>query len=183
MSIAVIGLNHRTAPVEIREKLMLSGDALHSALEDLRERTTGETISGSQTAPAVDEAVIVSTCNRLKSTLLPRCRRGVARVEQFIAELQGVSLAALKAYLYVHAGDDATRHLMRVACGLDSMILGETQVLGQVTRASSRTRIMPDDGSDPLAPVRSGDPHRQARARKPRSAAIRRRSAMPGRCC
>ncbi len=136
MSIAVIGLNHRTAPVEIREKLMLSGDALHSALEDLRERTTGETISGSQTAPAIDEAVIVSTCNRLEIYICAHdADEGVARVKQFMAELQGVSLAELKAYLYVHAGDDATRHLMRVACGLDSMILGETQVLGQVTRA------------------------------------------------
>ncbi len=141
MSIAVIGLNHQTAPVEIREKLMLSGGALQIALEDLRGCAASAPDGGGQAGSTIDEAVILSTCNRLEIYISAHpLEDGIARLEQYLAALQDIPLPELKTYLYSHAGDDATRHLMRVACGLDSMILGETQVLGQVTQAFEDAR-------------------------------------------
>lgn len=137
MSIAVIGVNHRTAPVEIREKLMLSGEALQTALDTLRIASE----PGSSSPSAVDEAVILSTCNRLEVYIsTPQVEDAVARVERMLAALRDITPAELQAYLYVHTSDDATRHLMRVASGLDSMILGESQVLGQVTQAFEDAR-------------------------------------------
>lgn len=132
MTIVAVGLNYRTAPVEIREKLALSGCALQIALEDLRVHTLRQ----QDNAAALDEAVILSTCNRLEvyiSTHQPE--KGTALIEQFLSGLQNISLAQLKGHLYHRTGDDAIQHLMRVGCGLDSMILGETQILGQVTQA------------------------------------------------
>jgi glutamyl-tRNA reductase len=132
VTIVVVGLNYRTAPVEIREKLALSGCALQTALEDLRVHILPQ----QGNAAALDEAVILSTCNRLEvyiSTHQPN--KGIALVEQFLSGLQNISLTDLKAHLYHRVSDDAIQHLMRVGCGLDSMILGETQILGQVTQA------------------------------------------------
>jgi glutamyl-tRNA reductase len=141
VTIVVVGLNYRTAPVEIREKLTLSGCALQIALEDLRGRTIPHPGNGKQPSPEIDEAVILSTCNRLEvciSTHQPGA--GVVLVEQFLSKLQNIPIQELKGHLYNHIGDDAIQHLMRVACGLDSMILGETQILGQVTQAFEDAR-------------------------------------------
>lgn len=132
MAIVVVGLNYRTAPVEIREKLTLSGCALPMALQDLRNRTP----SGAMPASPLHEAAILSTCNRLEIYgVVQRTEEGIALIEQFLAALQNIALSELKAHLYYHVEADAIRHLMRVACSLDSMILGETQILGQVTQA------------------------------------------------
>jgi glutamyl-tRNA reductase len=126
VTIVVVGLNHRTAPVDIREKLTLSACALQITLEDLRA-TIGDVLQ---------EIVILSTCNRLEVYIsTPHIEQGVAVIEQFLIGLQNLESATLKAHLYVHSGDDAIQHLMRVACGLDSIILGEVQILGQVTQA------------------------------------------------
>ncbi|MDL1882231.1 glutamyl-tRNA reductase [Anaerolineae bacterium CFX8] len=136
VTIVVVGLNYRTAPVEIREKLTLSGCALQIALEDLRVYTSPVSNNGKYPLPRIDEAAILSTCNRLEvyiSTHNPD--NGIALVEQFLSGLQNISMTELKGHLYNLVGDDALQHLMRVACGLDSMILGETQILGQVTQA------------------------------------------------
>lgn len=137
MAVVVVGLNYRTAPIEIREKLTLSGCALQIALEDLRVNT----LSQQGDAAALDEAVILSTCNRLEvyiSTHQPD--KGIAHIEQFLSRLQHISLAELTGHLYHRVGDDTIQHLMRVGCGLDSMILGETQILGQVTQAYEDAR-------------------------------------------
>lgn len=136
MTIVVVGLNYRTAPVEIREKLTLSGYQLQMALETLKACTHPHSINDSQTLPEIDEAVILSTCNRLEvyiSTCYPD--DGVLYIEQFLAQLQHIPVMELTGHLYNHVGDEAIQHLIRVACGLDSMILGETQILGQVTQA------------------------------------------------
>ena len=138
MPILVVGLNYRTAPVELREKLTLSGGALQIALADLRAYTVPD---GGEHPPTIDEAAVLSTCNRLEvyvSTQHPD--DGIALVEQFLSGLQNIPVTELSEHLYNHVGDDAVQHLMRVACGLDSMILGETQILGQVTQAYEDAR-------------------------------------------
>jgi glutamyl-tRNA reductase len=141
VTVVVVGLNYRTAPVEIREKLTLSGCALQIALEDLRGLTLPSAADGGHAASVIDEAVILSTCNRLEvyvSTHQPD--KGAATIEQFWSGLQNIALADLRSHLYHCAGDEAIQHVMRVACGLDSMILGETQILGQVTQAYEDAR-------------------------------------------
>jgi glutamyl-tRNA reductase len=134
VTIAVVGLNYRTAPIEIREKLTLSGCALQIALEDLSVFTVAQPNHGK--SAALDEAVILSTCNRLEIYISThQADSGIALVEQFLSGLQNIALPALHSHLYHYVGEAAIQHLMRVACGLDSMILGETQILGQVTQA------------------------------------------------
>lgn len=128
MTLVVVGLNHRTAPVEIREKLALSGGALQTALEDLRDFAA--------THDPTTEAAILSTCNRFEVYLLAQHPEdGAALVEQFLCERESADCVTLNAHLYRHIGDDAAQHLMRIACGLESMILGESQILGQVAQA------------------------------------------------
>lgn len=137
MILVVVGLNYRTAPVELREKLTLSGCALQIALEDLRGCITADE-NGKQ---PISEAAILSTCNRLEVYALAHSPvEGSTLVEQFLGKLQNIPAADLRPHLYRHMGDGAVRHLMRVACGLDSMILGETQILGQVTQAFEDAR-------------------------------------------
>ncbi len=131
MTIILVGLNHRTAPVELREKLALNGCALPMALEELwKKRQTSEQ------QQAVQEGVILSTCNRLEIYAVVGQRdAGWKYVEQFLCDLQNILLEELRPHLYMHEGTLAIDHLMRVASGLDSMILGEPQILGQVTQA------------------------------------------------
>lgn len=124
VAIVAVGLNYRTASVEIREKLTLSGCALPIALEELSSDVD------------ISEAVILSTCNRLELYgATQRPDDAIAALERFLSGLQNIPLDELKAHLYTYQSDDAIRHLMQVACGLDSMILGESQILGQVTQA------------------------------------------------
>ena len=135
MTIVVVGLNYRTAPVEIREKLTLSGCGLQIALQTLRTHIA-EAQTHDQQASSFDEAVILSTCNRLEVYFTAhQPEQGIAQIAQFLSRLQDDALTCLQGHLYQHIGDEAIYHLMRVACGLDSMILGETQILGQVTHA------------------------------------------------
>jgi glutamyl-tRNA reductase len=134
VAIVLVGLNHRTAPVELREKLALAGCSLHMALEDLRAiaREDGHSVA---------EAVVLSTCNRLEVYGLAQdAREGIGLLGRFLGGLQNVSAADLAPHLYHHEGDAAVTHLMRVASGLDSMILGEPQILGQVTQAYEDAR-------------------------------------------
>ncbi len=131
MTIILVGLNHRTAPVELREQVSLTGCALPMALEELwghRQATEGDS--------GVKEGVILSTCNRLEIYAVVQQREnGWRYIEDFLASLKDIPLDVLKPHLYYQEGEQATRHLMRVAAGLDSMILGEPQILGQVTQA------------------------------------------------
>ncbi|MCU0835452.1 MAG: glutamyl-tRNA reductase [Chromatiaceae bacterium] len=122
MAIQVIGLNHRTAPVEIRERISFGPDILVGALRSL----TAE--------PGVREGVILSTCNRTE--LYCAVEPGVeSPVEDWLARFHGVEGERITPYLYRHMDGAAVAHLLRVACGLDSMVLGEPQILGQVKTA------------------------------------------------
>ncbi|MGI9952945.1 glutamyl-tRNA reductase [Moorellaceae bacterium AZ2] len=129
MYIVAIGLNHRTAPVEIREKLAFPRHALPSALSDLRSQQ------------GIEGNVILSTCNRTEIYLTtPEWDKGVGTVKKFLGRRCGLDIPALQDYLYIYTFHEAVRHLFRVAAGLDSMILGEAQVLGQVAEAYEAAR-------------------------------------------
>jgi len=121
MTLWVLGLNHQTAPVELRERAAFGGDALPRAMASLRE------------TPQLAEAVLLSTCNR---TELYAVAEDGSALEHW---LQGHA-GDLQGYLYQHRDDATVRHLFRVATGLDSMVLGEPQILGQVKEAWSLAR-------------------------------------------
>jgi glutamyl-tRNA reductase len=126
-AILIVGLNHRTAPVEMRERLAFAGNgAVESALKRL------------VTQPVIDEAVIISTCNRVEivaCTVDPAL--AAERIETFLAEEQAVARDAFAPHLYRMQGREAVRHLFRVAASLDSMVVGEPQVLGQLKASYS----------------------------------------------
>lgn len=127
MTIILVGLNHRTAPVELREQLALTGCAHQMALETFHTYTAGTDLQ---------EGVILSTCNRLEMYATAESTQvGWQKIEHFLSHLQNIPLQELHPHLYFLEGRPAVQQLMRVACGLDSMILGEPQILGQVTQA------------------------------------------------
>jgi glutamyl-tRNA reductase len=128
MSIILIGVNHKTAPVEIRERLAFD-DATCAA--GLRTLVDGQ---------VVREGLIVSTCNRveiLSATANDQIDLGAGRVTQFLDTSGQLPPGFLQDHLYRHTDEDAVRHLFRVASSLDSMVVGEPQVLGQVRHAYS----------------------------------------------
>ncbi|KGM53891.1 glutamyl-tRNA reductase [Lysobacter daejeonensis GH1-9] len=125
MSLFVLGLNHQTAPVSLRERVSFSGDGVTSALEALRE------------LPTVREVALLSTCNRTELYAVTD-DDGVALADWL--STHGTGNADLDAYLYRHRDSDAVRHLFRVATGLDSLVLGEPQILGQVKDAWAAAR-------------------------------------------
>src|SRR3954471_1904595 len=127
MSIVLVGLNHKTAPVEVRERLAFSDDACAQVLKSLVD---GE---------IVDEALIVSTCNRVEVLTSTKTSSHLVseRITQFLGEGREVSKTLFVPHLYSHLDDSAVRHIFRVASSLDSMVVGEPQILGQVRRAYS----------------------------------------------
>jgi glutamyl-tRNA reductase len=128
MSIVLVGVNHKSAPVEVRERLAFSEDACAIGL---RELVDGE---------IVREGLIVSTCNRvevLAETANDRLNDTIERVNQFLSSTEALPRSFFEAHLYRHTDDQAIRHLFRVTSSLDSMVVGEPQVLGQVRRAYS----------------------------------------------
>ncbi len=122
MSLLVVGVNHRTAPVSLREQLFFDANRLPGALRDLHG-TEG-----------VHEAVIVSTCNRTE-IYCSQLDADLDRPARWLARCHGLGEADLTPYLFGLAGEDGVRHLLRVACGLDSLVLGEPQILGQIKDA------------------------------------------------
>jgi glutamyl-tRNA reductase len=125
MEIVLIGLNHRTAPVELRERVSFTPDEAQRAVEQLR---TGGMLS---------ETLVLSTCNRSELYGVPPESAGdsAAVMERFLAMFHRVEPAALGSSMYRHYDREAVRHLYRVASGLDSMLLGEAEILGQVREA------------------------------------------------
>jgi glutamyl-tRNA reductase len=120
----IVGLNHRTAPVEVREKVSFHPSEINSALQELRSY------------PALQGVVLVSTCNRLEIyAATTEVETGINSIKKFLAHHAHLEEQDLFQYLYVHTLYDSVRHLFRVVSGLDSMILGETQILGQVSKA------------------------------------------------
>jgi glutamyl-tRNA reductase len=124
MQLLLVGISHRTAPVDVRERVDFHGRGLTAALTALSQR--GSTA----------EAIVISTCNR--SEIYAACEDNEAArhdLAGFISEFHGVAAADLAPHLYQVAGLDAARHLFRVAAGLDSLVVGEPQILGQVKEA------------------------------------------------
>jgi glutamyl-tRNA reductase len=122
MSIIALGLNHKTAPVDIREKVTFGPDIIVGALRSLHEN------------PAVEESVILSTCNRTE-VYCSLNQEDHEPLADWITRFHGITGDRLSPYLYSHFELDAIRHLLRVSCGLDSLVLGEPQILGQVKTA------------------------------------------------
>ena len=123
MHIAVVGLSHRTAPVEIRERLSIPEQTMETSLQSLRNHEQ------------VLEASILSTCNRLEIyTLVRNPDLGVDAVRNFLSSHSGLACGDLTPHLFSFHHDDAVDHLMRVAAGLDSLVLGEGQILSQVKK-------------------------------------------------
>jgi len=128
MSILLIGVNHKTAPVEIREQLAFNDEACAAGL---RRLVDGE---------VVREGLIVSTCNRVEilgATTTEQMEFGAGQLTQFLDHSGNLPPGFLEKHLYRHTNEDAVRHLFRVASSLDSMVVGEPQVLGQVRHAYS----------------------------------------------
>src|SRR5690242_8009606 len=128
MSILLIGVNHKTAPVEIRERLAFNDEACSAGLRRLVD------------GDVVREGLIVSTCNRveiLSATANDQLEFGAGRLTQFLDATGHLPAGFLEKHLYRHTDENAVRHLFRVASSLDSMVVGEPQVLGQVRHAYS----------------------------------------------
>ena len=121
MNIAVVGLSHKTATVEVREKLSIPEDRMEAAIAQL------------MSYPSIEEAAILSTCNRLELYVVTsEAESGIREIMQFLSEFSQLPLQYLRRYLFILLRQDAVTHLMRVASGLDSLVLGEGQILAQV---------------------------------------------------
>ncbi|TRO56888.1 MULTISPECIES: glutamyl-tRNA reductase [unclassified Streptomyces] len=124
MSLLVVGLSHRSAPVSVLERAALSADAQIKLLQD--------TVAAEPAA----EAAVLATCNRIELYAdVDKFHAGVAELSTLLAQHSGVGLEELTPYLYVHYEDRAVHHFFSVACGLDSMVVGEGQILGQIKDA------------------------------------------------
>jgi glutamyl-tRNA reductase len=123
MPLYALGLNHHTAPLDIRERVAFQPERLDDALHDLTQART------------VQEAAILSTCNR---TELYFATEQPQHAADWLARFHHLPLAEVSPYLYAYPQRDAIRHVFRVASGLDSMVLGEPQILGQVKEAARR---------------------------------------------
>ena len=122
VSLCIVGLSHRTAPVDVREKMAVPSDQLEHTLRRLTE------------LPGVREAMIVSTCNRVEVYAAVERGDSAELVRRTLIEGRALP-ATLRAHLYSHEGQAALRHLFRVTSSLDSMVVGESQILGQVKEA------------------------------------------------
>ena len=121
MHTIVVGVNHRTAPVEIREKLAFAEAELPQAMQTLQQQKS------------ILENIIVSTCNRTEIyAVVDQLHTGRYYVKSFLADWFNMPLESISAHLIIHENDGAVEHLLRVSAGIDSMVLGETQILGQV---------------------------------------------------
>lgn len=122
--IVLIGINHKTAPVELRECIAFSGDESTTALQTLRRQ------------PDINEVLLFSTCNRVELLFVTDDKtRTISATKDFIADYNKIPLEQFDDALYIHEGNDAVRHVFRVASSLDSMMVGEPQILGQIKEA------------------------------------------------
>jgi glutamyl-tRNA reductase len=133
MSVLAVGLSHKSAPVATLERAVVTGDALVKLLHDV---LGAEDVAGS---------LVVSTCNRIEVYAeVDRFHGGVSTISELLARHSGIALDELTPYLYVHYEDRAVQHLLAVTCGLESMVVGESQILGQVRQA---LRLARDQGT------------------------------------
>ncbi|MGO9078437.1 MAG: glutamyl-tRNA reductase [Streptosporangiaceae bacterium] len=133
MSLLVVGLSHASAPVAVLERAVLGDESLGKLLRDVHQ---AQDVAGS---------AVLSTCNRVEVYAdVDTFHGGVAAISELLSRHTGIPLAELTAHLYVHYADRAVQHLLAVACGLESMVVGENQILGQVRRA---LRIAQEQGT------------------------------------
>lgn len=124
MKVFVAGLNHKVADVDVREKLAFNGPKLEEGLTRFRE------------LPEINEAIILSTCNRVELYAnVKDNQRAAEAVKTFLSEFHNINRSSLDTGLYIYEGTDAVRHIFRVASSLDSMVVGEPQILGQLKDA------------------------------------------------
>jgi len=128
MNLIVIGVNHQSAPVEVRERFAVPEERLPEALKTLASQ------------PGIEEAMIVSTCNRVE--LVARVASAEADIHGVMQKLYGFDPRIYREYLYEYRERDAVRHVFRVASSLDSMVIGEPQILGQVKEAYATARAV-----------------------------------------
>src|SRR5215470_376435 len=128
MRFQLIGVNHKTAPVEIRERLAVPESRLPDACKKLAEH------------PAISEGMIVSTCNRVE--FLANMKNGKGDLREFLRDYFDVDPSQFESHLYEFRENDAVRHVFRVAASLDSMVVGEPQILGQVKEAYATARAV-----------------------------------------
>src|ERR1039457_6706653 len=128
MNFIVIGVNHQTAPVEVRERFAIPEARLAEATKALASY------------PGIEEGMVVSTCNRVE--LVARTLNGTADLHGFVRHFYGFDPGPYRQYLYEYRERDAVRHVFRVASSLDSMVVGEPQILGQVTEAYATARAV-----------------------------------------
>src|SRR3954462_9343610 len=124
MSVLVVGLSHRTAPVSLLERAAVPADALRKTLDELHR------------AESVSEVLLLSTCNRIEVYAdVARFHPAVAEVSTILARHAALPVSDLAEHLYVHFAEAAAEHMFSVAAGLDSMVVGESQILGQLRSA------------------------------------------------
>src|ERR1017187_5601108 len=128
MRFQLIGVNHKTAPVEVRERLAIPESRLADACKKLAEH------------PSVSEGMIVSTCNRVE--FIANMKNGTGDLREFMGEYFQVDPGQFESHLYEFREDEAIRHVFRVAASLDSMVVGEPQILGQVKEAYATARAV-----------------------------------------
>ncbi|MEV5957863.1 glutamyl-tRNA reductase [Streptomyces sp. NPDC051987] len=135
MSLLVVGLSHRSAPVSVLERAALTADAQVKLVQD--------TVA----AEPATEAAVLATCNRIELYAdVDKFHAGVAELSTLLAQHSGVGLEELTPYLYVHYEDRAVHHLFSVACGLDSMVVGEGQILAQIKDSLARAQELHSAG-------------------------------------
>ena len=124
MELIVIGLNHKTAPIEIRERLAFPEDGIEKALSQIKS------------LPSLKENMILSTCNRVEIyAAVQETEKAILDLKGFLSRYHGLSLKEFEKNLYLLVGEEAVRHIFRVASSLDSMVVGEPQILGQIKSA------------------------------------------------
>jgi glutamyl-tRNA reductase len=124
MELIVIGLNHKTAPIEIRERLAFPEDGIEKPLSQIKS------------LPSLRENMIVSTCNRVEIyAVVQETEKAILDLKGFLSRYHGLSLKEFEKNLYLLVGEEAVRHIFRVASSLDSMVVGEPQILGQIKSA------------------------------------------------
>ena len=122
--IVLVGINHKTAPVELRECIAFSKEESVTAVQTLLRQ------------PDLNEVILFSTCNRVEVLLVTdNNSRAISTTKEFIADFNKIPLDQFENALYIHEGDEAVRHVFRVASSLDSMVVGEPQILGQIKDA------------------------------------------------
>ncbi len=142
MSVVVIGLNHRSTPLDLLERMTIGDAALPKALHDLVSRED------------VSEAVVLSTCNRTEVYAVAERFHGAYQdIRDFLAEVAFLAPEDFSDHLYVHYDAPAVAHLFGVAAGLDSAVLGESEILGQVKVAWERARAGRRGGPEPQPAV------------------------------